>query len=258
VFFIFFFFPLCFPFLSLIPHPFHTPHLLSFTMAEQIDKILETVRGDIDALAEATDKVELELANKRNELMIPIYEKRRAIIAQIPNFWTSVFMNNMSLTEVIEATDVPVLEHLTDLWVKHDPKDARIYDLTFTFSENPYFTNKQLVKKVTFKDGEQTTTPTKINWKEGKDLTAKDNKRKKDEDGEGADSFFTIFQEDDVTLLDYIANELFSEAVHIYATGGEDDDFSDEGSVDLEDDEDDDEDEDDEVEELPAKKKGRK
>ncbi|KAG0050249.1 hypothetical protein BGZ83_004991 [Gryganskiella cystojenkinii] len=222
-------------------------------MAEQIDKILETVRGDIDALSEATEKVELELANKRNELMLPIFEKRRAIIAQIPNFWTSVFMNNMSLTQVIEPTDIPVLEHLTDVWVKHDHKDARNYDITFTFSENPYFTNKELVKKITFHDGEQKTAPTEIKWKEGKDLTA-NNKRKKDEDA--ADSFFTIFQEDDVTLLDYIANELFSEAMHIYANGG-DDDFSDEDSVDLEDDEDDDEEDDEEVD-LPAKKKGKK
>ena len=67
-----------------------------------------------------------------------------------------------------------------------------------------------MVKKVTFEDGEQKTTATAINWKEGKDLTA-NNKRKKDE--EASDSFFTIFKEDDVTLLDYIANELFAEAV---------------------------------------------
>ena len=48
------------------------------------------------------------LANKRNELMLPIYEKRRAVIEKIDNFWTSVFMNNMTLTQVIEPTDIPV------------------------------------------------------------------------------------------------------------------------------------------------------
>ena len=67
-----------------------------------------------------------------------------------------------------------------------------------------------MVKKVTFKDGEQKTTPTEIKWKDGKDLTA-NNKRKKDE--EASESFFTIFKQDDVTLLDYIANDLFAEAV---------------------------------------------
>ncbi|GJJ78970.1 hypothetical protein EMPS_11329 [Entomortierella parvispora] len=224
-------------------------------MADQTDKnqALDSVRGDIDALTAATDKVELELANKRNELMLPIYEKRRAVIEKIPNFWTSVFMNNMTLTQIIEPADIPALEHLTDLWVKWDSKDARAYDLTFTFSENPYFSNKELVKKVTFNGEEQVTTPTEIKWKEGKDLTIKDNKRKKGEDNV-SDSFFSIFQDDDVTLLDYISNELFAEAIHIYANGGDDDDdFSDEGSVDL-----DDEDDEDEEDELPAKKKGKK
>jgi len=40
--------------------------------------------------------------------MLPIYEKRRAVIEKIDNFWTSVFMNNMTLTQVIEPTDIPV------------------------------------------------------------------------------------------------------------------------------------------------------
>ena len=82
-----------------------------------------------------------------------------------------------------------------------------------TFSENPYFSNKELVKKVTFKGEEQTTTPTEINWKAGKDLTLKDTKRKKGEEDNMSDSFFSIFHDDDVTLLDYIANELFAEAL---------------------------------------------
>ncbi|KAG9067874.1 hypothetical protein KI688_011465 [Linnemannia hyalina] len=223
-------------------------------MTEINQAAVEAVQDQLEAIANETEKVELQLANKRNELMLPIFEKRRKVIAEIPNFWPTLFKLNDGTSQMLEESDLPIIDHLTDIWVKHDPKDARNYEIVFTFGDNEYFTNKELIKKVVLNGDEQTAEKFTINWKEGKDVT-KNSKRKKDAD-ESADSFFSWFADDDATLADYIANQLFSEALHLYMNGGEDDDFEldsdDEGSVDLDDDEDDEE-----VEE-PSKKKGKK
>ncbi|KAF9085180.1 hypothetical protein BGX29_006293 [Mortierella sp. GBA35] len=228
-------------------------------MAEIDQAAIEALQDQLKVISDETEKVELELANKRAELLTPIFEKRRKVIAEIPNFWPTLFKLNDGTSQMLEEDDIPVIEHLTDLWVKHDPKDVRNYEIIFTFSENPYFTNKELIKKVVLKDDEQTAEEFKINWKEGKDVT-KNSKRKKDAD-ESSDSFFSWFADEDASLADYIAHQLFSEALHLYMNGGQDDDFEldsdDAGSVDL-DDEDEDEDEDDDEEEGPKKKKSKK
>ncbi|KAF9963916.1 hypothetical protein BGZ65_006326 [Modicella reniformis] len=237
-------------------------------MASIDQAALEAVQDDIKAIAEATEKAELELTLKRNELMLPIYEKRREVIARIPKFWSAVMQNHRGLSELIEEVDLPVLEHLTDLWVKHDTKDARSYEIIFTFKENPYFTNKELIKKITLKDDEPVSETFEINWKEGKDLTAKDpsKKRKKgDNEDDASDSFFVWFKDEDIHLGDFFVQEIFPEAlrqVNIYAGVDDDEvDFEeeeDDASVDLEDEEDDEEEEDEDEEEKPSKKKNKK
>ncbi|KAG0262680.1 hypothetical protein BG011_009901 [Mortierella polycephala] len=225
-------------------------------MAEIDQAALEAVREDINALSEATEKVDLELTKKRNELMLPIFKKRRDVVAKIPKFWSTVCQNHHAVSQLISEADVPALDYLTDLWVEYDPKDHRNYELIFTFDENPYFSNKELVKKIVYKgDDGQVAESFEINWKEGKDLTAKDPKRKRNDDDD-SDSFFTIFKDDDATVADFIAHDLFIEAFAHYL--GEDQDFDeddedDDQSVDLDDEEDDEEEE-----EEPTKKKGKK
>ena len=68
-----------------------------------------------------------------------------------------------------------------------------------------------MIKKVVLNGDEQTAEKFTIDWKEGKDVT-KNSKRKKDAD-ESADSFFSWFADDDANLADYIANQLFTEAL---------------------------------------------
>ncbi|KAF9929428.1 hypothetical protein FBU30_001566 [Linnemannia zychae] len=224
-------------------------------MAEIDHTAIEAVQDQLQAIADETEKVELDLANKRNELMLPIYEKRRKVIAEIPNFWSTLFKVNSGTSQMLDEADIPIIDHLTDVWVKHDPKDARNYEIIFTFKENPYFTNKELIKKVVLKDDEQTAVDFKIDWKEGKDVT-KSSKRKKDAD-ESTDSFFSWFTDDDASLADFIANQVFADALQLYINGDDDNEFEiesdDEGSVDL-----DGEDDEEEEEEKPSKKKSKK
>ncbi|KAI7820961.1 hypothetical protein BC939DRAFT_456685 [Gamsiella multidivaricata] len=186
-------------------------------MAEIDQAALEAVQDDIAALAEATEKAEFEIAKKRYEVMTPIFEKRREIVAEIPGFWSTVLQNHMATTELLSESDRPVLEHLTDVWVKHDPKDIRNYEIVFTFKENPYFGNKELIKKIIVKDDEPTTEVFKIDWKEGKDVTLKDPSKKRksgaDDAANAADSFFSWFADEDASLANFFVQEVFPDAL---------------------------------------------
>ncbi|KAF9359723.1 hypothetical protein BGX26_011584 [Mortierella sp. AD094] len=221
-------------------------------MAEVDHAALEAIQDEIEAIVKLTEKAELEIALKRNELMTPVFEKRREVIAKIPKFWPTVLQFSEAMSSLIEEHDLPVLEHLTDVWVKNDPKDPRPFDIIFTFSENPYFTNKEVIKRVLVRKGEDGEDEPygadfKIDWKEGKDLT--NLKRKKDE-ASSPSSFFEWFNDEDVSLAQFMVQEFFAEALAIYTSGGEDD-FGDDQSEDLEDE---DEEEEEEEEEHPKKK----
>ncbi|KAI1310240.1 hypothetical protein EDD11_003856 [Mortierella claussenii] len=230
-------------------------------MAEVDHSALEAVKDEMEHIAELTYKADLELALKRNELMAPIFKKRQDVIAKIPKFWPTIFQNQRSLSQLFEEYDLPVLEYLDAIDVKYDPKDSRNYEIIFTFKENPHFSNKELIKKVSHKgDDESVSEVFEIDWKDGKDITLKDPslKRKKGKDDKNrTDSFFSWFGDEDSSLAELFAHEIFPQAMALYVEGDDEDfeDDDDEGSIDLNDD--DDEEEDDEVEE-PTKKKNKK
>jgi len=67
-----------------------------------------------------------------------------------------------------------------------------------------------LVKKIVFKDDESTSEAVKIDWKEGKDPSKK---RKKGDDDEPLESFFSWFDDEDAQLSEIFAEKIFPEAI---------------------------------------------
>lgn len=66
-------------------------------------------RGNTDMLiCLLTFEQLINIAAKRNEMMLPLYEERRKIIADVKHFWLTVFRNHMGLSQIIEEEDVPV------------------------------------------------------------------------------------------------------------------------------------------------------
>ena len=64
----------------------------------------------------------------------------------IPSFWLTIFKNVEMLAEMVQETDEPVLEALTDITVTFSEKDPMGFTLHFHFAPNPYFTNSILTK----------------------------------------------------------------------------------------------------------------
>lgn len=61
----------------------------------------------------------------------------------IPDFWLTAIVNHDMVGEYVKEQDAKVLSYLSDVRVEHlTGEDAGSFKLVFSFSENPFFTNK--------------------------------------------------------------------------------------------------------------------
>ncbi|RUO97107.1 hypothetical protein BC936DRAFT_140971 [Jimgerdemannia flammicorona] len=107
------------------------------------------------------ENVKKELVKQQNRLLKPIWEKRKAILSKIPDFWLVAIGNHPVLAPLISYEDVEILNHLTSLHVDRNDDNPENYRITVTFSKNAYFKDTELVK--TFKqskDGESFASKT--------------------------------------------------------------------------------------------------
>lgn len=234
---------------------------------------------------EKTEKTDEELANLIGGVKMDENTKG------IPEFWSTAMKNVDVLTEMIQEHDEPVLKHLTDINLiftgKTDTDDADMgFVLEFQFSENEHFTNTALTKTYKMKSEPDvddpfsfegpdivTCTGCKIDWKDGKNITQKQVKKKQKHKGRGqtrvvtktvqTDSFFNFFDppevpedEDDMDEeteallaadfeIGHYFRERFIPKAVLYFTGEAVDEESD-SEDEMDEDEDDDDDDDDE------------
>ncbi|RPA87279.1 hypothetical protein BJ508DRAFT_410788 [Ascobolus immersus RN42] len=136
-------------------------------------KVLE----DLAALEMELEAAELAALKSQYKLLNPLFQKRTAVIAKIPEFWPRVFSASKDLDALISQNDAQLFEaHLVGLNVVRPEADKeggeiRNFDITFTFTENPWFEETVLTKRFYQTPVGLASEPLKINWKEGKDLT---------------------------------------------------------------------------------------
>ncbi|KAK9456340.1 hypothetical protein V1511DRAFT_478386 [Dipodascopsis uninucleata] len=133
---------------------------------EEEDEDIEEIKEDIEAGAD--DAVSSIPADAKG----------------IPEFWLTAMKNLQPLSETITDADESALKYLTDIHVEYIEKPG--FKLVFEFAQNEYFTNKTLSK--TYYYQEETTfngdyiydhaDGDSIEWKEGKNLTIKIEKKK--------------------------------------------------------------------------------
>jgi len=192
----------------------------------------------------------------------PLYEKRAAIIATLPNFWTTCFLQHPQLSSLIEEEDEKVMTKLEairietskePILVENTGSDKKRFDykIIFKFAENDYFENTELWKAY-YRVGEETVSENnKINWKEGKKLT-------KAENGSGdagmisleePTSFFCWFEDHEDTANDEVADtikdDLYMNSLNYYLNQEEEEDEDENGEIDLDEEDDDDDDDED-------------
>ncbi|XP_025843941.1 protein SET-like [Vulpes vulpes] len=163
---------------------------------EQQEAIEHTdeVQNEIDRLNEQTSEEILKLEQKYNKLRQPFFQKRSELMAQIPNFWVTTFVNHPQVSALLGVEDEEVMHYLTRVEVTEfeDIKSG------FYFDENPYFENKVLSKELHLNEsGDPSSKSTEIKWKSGEDLTKcssqTQNKASRKRQQEEPESFFTWF-----------------------------------------------------------------
>lgn len=161
---------------------------------EQIDE----VQNEIDRLNEQASEEILKVEQKYNKLRQPYFGKRSELIAKIPNFWVTAFVNHPQVSALLNEEDEEALQYLTKVEVQEFEDIKSGYKINFSFDENPYFENKAISKEFHLNDtGEPSSKSTPITWKAGKDLTnkSKDNKAGKKRTHEEQESFFSWFSD---------------------------------------------------------------
>lgn len=169
-----------------------------------IIKELKKLDDEYLAIEREYEKKMMELQRLYNERQEPLLKKRLDVLTcttkaekpedekfgtpALKDFWLTALSNLPATQDEIEDWDRPVLEYLRDITKEHiDPEDGnKGFRLKFTFVENPFFTNTELVKEYITNEaspytGEIETTEikaTEIDWKEGQNVTVELVKKK--------------------------------------------------------------------------------
>ena len=137
---------------------------------EETQKALEDIDGcqnEIDAMNEKASEEILKVEQKYNQLRRPFFDKRNEIIARIPKFWLTAFINHPQISSIIEEDEEDALQYLSKLEVEEFEDIKSGYKIKFHFSTNPYFTNDSLCKEFQLgTTGDPTSSSTPIEWKE--------------------------------------------------------------------------------------------
>jgi len=165
---------------------------------------LTAMQTEIEKLNdEATEEI-LQIEKRYNGLRKPYYKKRNDVIREIPEFWLKAFLNHEMLADLLDEEDQNAFKFLKELNVEDFDDVKSGFKISLTFDNNPYFKNKTLSKTFQYDEaGILTVAPTKIEWKEGMDLTKREkatkegNKRTQESESE---SFFNWFSEEDQDL----------------------------------------------------------
>ncbi|XP_057610233.1 protein SET-like [Chionomys nivalis] len=149
-------------------------------------------------LSEQASEEILKVEQKYNKLRQPFFQKRSELIAKIPNFWVTTFVNHPQVSALLGEEDKEALHYLTRVEVTEFEDIKSGYRTDFYFDENPYFENKVLSKEFHLNEsGDPTSKSTEIKWKSGKDLTKRlsqtQNKASRKRQHEEPESFFTWF-----------------------------------------------------------------
>lgn len=140
----------------------------------------------------------MKVEQKYNKLRQPFFQKRSELIAKIPNFWVTTFVNHPQVSALLGEEDEEALHYLTRVEVTEFEDIKSGYRIDFYFDENPYFENKILSKEFHLNEsGDPSSKSTEIKWKSGKDLTKRSsqtqNKASRKRQHEEPESFFTWF-----------------------------------------------------------------
>jgi len=133
---------------------------------------IDATQNEIDSLNEKASEEILKVEQKYNKLRKPFFEKRNELIAKIPNFWVTAFVNHPQISAILDEDEEECLHFLSKLEVEEFEDIKSGYRIKFYFDENPYFENDLLEKEFHLgAGGDPASKSTPIKWRGGSDLS---------------------------------------------------------------------------------------
>uniref|UniRef100_A0A668RYZ7 SET nuclear proto-oncogene a n=1 Tax=Oreochromis aureus TaxID=47969 RepID=A0A668RYZ7_OREAU len=159
---------------------------------------IDEVQNEIDRLNEQASEEILKVEQKYNKLRQPFFQKRSELIAKIPNFWVTTFVNHPQVSALLGEEDEEALHYLSRVEVTEFEDIKSGYRIDFYFDENPYFENKVLSKEFHLNEsGDPSSKSTEIKWKSGKVPDMEDEEGEGEEDEEDEEGLEDIDEEGD-------------------------------------------------------------
>ncbi|CDS08903.1 hypothetical protein LRAMOSA10264 [Lichtheimia ramosa] len=216
----------------------------------------EAINKQLIELQEETDKADREVHAYMRQKMVPIWNKRRGIVKQIPNFWTRVIENAPVMME--SENDIEALANLVDFHVEFDNKRPNYRKVVATYKKNDVIKNEVLTKEFIVDDENQGEVIKKstVDYHPGK-APKKSNKRKADEDEDDDDFAFSLldwYTNDDLIMGKILTDDIFVNALEYFNADNDEEDDDDEEGKEYSLGESDEDEEDEE----PTKKKAKK
>ena len=213
-------------------------------------------------VGEELEKITVELSQKVNELdrqyqlkKQPLYEKRGAIIAKLPEFWLTALLHHSVLSDAISDNDVKLLKHMTKLDVVNMANpNQNGFKIVLTFEPNLIISDTQVWRAFEFRpDGSILATSSGVHFHPNMDYTSKKNAGKQlqsQKREQPDDNFIDSFLLDDATgdymdleMFELIKEDIWADPLKY---------FLDEGPEELDDDDDDDENDEDDQDDAGA------
>ncbi|ORX48806.1 hypothetical protein DM01DRAFT_1409711 [Hesseltinella vesiculosa] len=218
----------------------------------------EKVNNQLIDLSKEEDDIHDKVLDYQRQLMTPLWNKRREIVKQIPNFWSEAISNSPLFDGHSNENDIEAIENLKDFHVEYDDKRPKYRKIVAHFNKNDVFKNENLTKEFTVDEEDGAVlSKTKVEYHSGKEPT--DKKKRKaadmDDDDDFDFNFIQWFADDSIPVGAMLSEDIFPRALEYYkGTDESDDDLEEEIELGSDSEEDDEEDEEDE----PKAKKSKK
>lgn len=116
---------------------------------------------------------QMQIVRKYDAKRKPVWEQRRFIISQIPDFWATAIAHHPIISpheKIFFKQDFPILSLLTDIELRDNMDEMGSFELVFRFdsSNNIYFPESEIVRKfLVDKSANESVTVTPITWAPG-------------------------------------------------------------------------------------------
>lgn len=113
-------------------------YLAESEQQEAIERIDE-VQNDIDRLNEQCSDEILKVEQKYNKQRQPHFQKRSELIAKIPNFWVTAFVNHPQVSALLNEDDEEALQSLTKVEVQEFEDIKSGYKINLVSISHAYY-----------------------------------------------------------------------------------------------------------------------